>query len=93
MTSLSNKSGGKDFGKSPSKEDIFTEMRNKASRIDSRIDSVKDNPEPESEKKGEGREGLKKTATRLNTLKKEHGKLKKTMEKEFDGFKNFFYQF
>lgn len=69
MTIQSNKSE-KDIRGPSSKEDIFTEIRNRASKDDigSRIDSVKENPEGESSKKG--REGLRQAASRLHNLKK-----------------------
>lgn len=80
MTIHSNKSE-KDLKGQFSKEDIFTEMRNRGSKEDigSRIDSVRENPEGECSKKG--REGLKQAASRLHNLKKEQSRLKQLMEK------------
>ncbi len=79
MTFNSNKSEKEQrmFG---SREDLFTEMRNKALKDDlnSRAESKMDNPEGEVEKKG--KDGLKQASNRLHTLKKEQSKLKQTME-------------
>jgi|JI6StandDraft_1071083.scaffolds.fasta_scaffold170754_1 hypothetical protein len=91
MTVLSNKSE-KDLRMQPSRDDLFTEMRNKASKeeMGSRMESLKENPEGDSSQKG--KEGLKLAVNRLNTLKKDQRKLRQTLELEFTSFKNFFYQ-
>lgn len=90
MTSLSNKSE-KEFKGQNSRDDLFTEIRNKASKEEiSRVDSLKDNPEGDTSQKG--KEGLKQAVKRINTLKKDQRKLRTTLENEFNSFKNFFYQ-
>ena len=73
------------------KEDMFTEMRNQIGKdqITSKVESIKDNPEKEEPT---SKEGLKKMGQRLKTLKKDQHKLKNTLEKEFNNFKNLFYQ-
>lgn len=73
---------------------MFTEMRHRASKehLSSKVESVKslkENPEGDESK---GRSGIKKLTSTLRTLKKDHNKLKNKMEKDFNGFKNFFYQ-
>ena len=94
MSSYSNKSE-KNLKGSGEKEDMFTEMRQRVSKENfstSRIESVKslkENPEGDELK---GASGIKKVATTFKTLKKDHAKLKNKMEKDFNGFKNFFYQ-
>ena len=90
MTSFSNRSSKKYRGDSIEKDDMFTEIKNKnlKSQIGSKVESIKENPE----KEGSRIQLMKKTRVRLNILKKDQKRLKKTLEKEFDSFKNYFYQ-
>jgi hypothetical protein len=90
MSAYSNKSE-KHFRGTGEREDMFTEMRNKGKdQMSSRADSFRDNPEGEEEPKR--RAGVKRVNLKLQTLKKDQQKLKNTLQKEFNNFKNFFYQ-
>ena len=91
MTGFSNKSE-KNLRSVAEREDMFTEMRNKASKdqMSSRVDSLKDNPEGVQTAKT--KEKVKVVNQRVNTLKKDQNRLKNKLEKEFTTFKNFFYQ-